>query len=426
MMKDRKICIVGLGYVGLPLAYEFAKKKKIVGFDISKTKIKELTVDKHDSMNELTDTQLTEVEKNITYTNDPSLISNCDFIIVCVPTPIDSNNQPDLTPLRKASITIGKHLSKGSIVVYESTVYPGVTEEICGPILEEQSNLKCGKDFKLGYSPERVNPGDKEHTIPKIKKIVSGQDEETLKIVSSVYKEIITAGIHEASSIKVAEAAKVIENIQRDLNIGLMNELSLIFQKIGINTKEVVEAAGTKWNFHAYTPGLVGGHCIGVDPYYLVYKANALGYHPQIITAARRINDTMHKHVVETIVRELNRQSKCMKNAKILIEGVAFKENVPDIRNSKAKQLIEEFKKLEADVYAYDPVVGAKEVSRKFNVKTVNRIESNYDAVILFSPHDAFIHGDWLTVVGEDTIIYDIKGALKDNNVSLPKNYFSL
>jgi UDP-N-acetyl-D-glucosamine/UDP-N-acetyl-D-galactosamine dehydrogenase len=389
MATNRKICIVGLGYVGLPLAVAFGKKTKVMGFDINEKKIRELKQD-HDSMGEVDEHDLKQTD--ITYTANPEDIKNADFIIVAVPTPIDAHNKPDLTPMIKASETIAQNLAKGSIVVFESTVYPGVTEEICVPVLEKHSNLKCGEDFKVGYSPERINPGDKEHTIDKIIKVVSGQDEETLNIVAGVYETIITAGVHKAPNIKTAEAAKVIENIQRDLNIGLVNELALIFQKVGISTFDVIEAASTKWNFHKYKPGLVGGHCIGVDPYYLVYKAEELGYHPQIITAGRAINDNMHKNVAELMIKGLIRAGKAIKNSKILILGLTFKENITDPRNSRAKQLIKELREYEADVIACDPWLNDELVMKEFKVENIpfDKLKKDIDGVILVTAHNEF------------------------------------
>jgi UDP-N-acetyl-D-glucosamine/UDP-N-acetyl-D-galactosamine dehydrogenase len=418
MATNRKICIVGLGYVGLPLAVAFGRKTRVMGFDINEKKIQELKQD-HDSMGEVEEQELKQTD--ITYTANPEDIRNTDFIIVAVPTPIDAHNKPDLTPMIKASETIAKNLAKGSIVVFESTVYPGVTEEICVPVLEKHSNLKCGDDFKVGYSPERINPGDKEHTIDKIIKIVSGQDEETLNIVADVYETIVTAGVHKAPNIKTAEAAKVIENIQRDLNIGLVNELALIFQKVGISTFDVIEAASTKWNFHKYKPGLVGGHCIGVDPYYLVYKAEELGYHPQIITAGRSINDNMHKNVAELIIKGLIKAGKAVKNSKILILGLTFKENITDPRNSRAKQLIEELKDYEVDIVACDPWLNDELVMKEFKVENIpfERIKKDIDGIILVTAHDEFkeISLEQLKeVCVSDPVLVDIKGLYDRKN----------
>ncbi|MFO7577399.1 MAG: nucleotide sugar dehydrogenase, partial [Pelovirga sp.] len=330
--KEAKIALVGLGYVGLPLAAAFGRQAQVIGLDISARKIAELH-NGFDATGELSSADL--ASTCIDFTSDAARLSEASFIIVTVPTPIDGNKRPDLTPVISASRTIGRNLRPGSIVVFESTVYPGVTEEICVPLLEEESGLRCGVDFKVGYSPERINPGDKVHTVDKIIKVVSGQDAQTLDTIASVYELVVTAGVHRAPSIKVAEAAKVIENTQRDLNIALMNELALIFGRLGISTRDVLAAAGTKWNFLRFTPGLVGGHCIGVDPYYLTYKAEEIGYNPQVILAGRRINDGMAKHVAEMTVKNLIHADKAVKGARVLVLGLTFKENVPDIRNSK-------------------------------------------------------------------------------------------
>ncbi|NQU79302.1 nucleotide sugar dehydrogenase [Candidatus Woesearchaeota archaeon] len=412
---NRKICIVGLGYVGLPLAVAFGRKHPVVGFDIQEQKIAQLKQGQ-DSMGELSEDELRSADIN--YTDDPVDITACDFIIVAVPTPIDSHNRPDLTPMIKASETVGKNLSKDSIVVYESTVYPGVTEEVCVPVLEKESGLKCGVDFKVGYSPERINPGDKDHTIDKIIKVVSGQDKESLDIVAEVYGSIIPAGIHKAPSIKVAEAAKVIENIQRDINIALMNELAMIFRKVGISTFDVLEAAGTKWNFHKYTPGLVGGHCIGVDPYYLVYKAEEMGYHPKIINAGRSINDDMHKTVVDMIMKGLIQAGKAIKNSKILILGLTFKENLNDYRNSRAKHLIKELREFEMDVVACEPYLDKEVVKKEFGVENIplDGLSGSFDAVVLVTAHDDFkkLTLDRLKqLMNSDSILVDIKNFYK-------------
>lgn len=404
--KQDKICLVGLGYVGLPLAIEFSKKyDMVVGFDISEKKINALKKGIDPTL-EVGDDAVKGC--TIKFTLDPSEIKRCNFIIVAVPTPIDDNNKPDLTPVIGATEIVGRNLAKGAIVVYESTVYPGVTEEICLPILEKLSKMKLG-DFGLGYSPERVNPGDKLHTIDKIVKVVSGHDEKTLNKVADIYGSVIAAGIHKAPSIKVAEAAKVIENIQRDLNIALMNELSLIFDRMDINTHDVIEAASTKWNFHKYTPGLVGGHCIGVDPYYLTFRAQQLGYQPEVILAGRKINDSMHNHVITLAERGLKKAGKKLAGSKILVMGLTFKENVNDPRNSRAKQMIAELLKKKAIVFGYDPYLDRETIEGKFNAKHVGTIKKGeYDAVILFSPHEKM-----LSLVPKDTLLIDIKGALK-------------
>jgi UDP-N-acetyl-D-glucosamine/UDP-N-acetyl-D-galactosamine dehydrogenase len=384
---ETKICIVGLGYVGLPLAIEFAKQFDTIGFDINEKRIQELK-NNLDRTNEISEETLK--DSNLKLTTNELEISNYDFIIVAVPTPIDEAKKPNLDYLKNASKLIGRNLSKGSTIVYESTVYPGVTEEICTPLLEQESGLKVKQDFKVGYSPERINPGDKEHTIDKIIKIVSGIDEESLNTISKVYSQIITAGVFKAKDIKTAEAAKVIENIQRDLNIALVNELSLIFDKLNINTKEVLEAAGTKWNFHKYTPGLVGGHCIGIDPYYLAYKAEQLNFRPKLILAGRNTNEYMPKHLANLVISSLNDAGKVLKGSKVLLLGLAFKENINDTRNSKALDLITHLKEFHIDVIAHDPLVNADQ-NKIFEIenKKFEEIEK-IDATILVTPHDKF------------------------------------
>lgn len=381
-----KICVVGLGYVGLPLAVEFAKHTEVIGYEINEEKVK-LFLDGIDPTHEVGD----EVVKNtsIQFTSDPSKISEADFIIVAVPTPIDENNKPDLKYVISASEIVGKNMSKNSIVVYESTVYPGVTEEECLPILEQYSGFSLG-EFGLGYSPERINPGDKEHRVDTIVKVVSGNNKEVLDKIAKTYELIIKTGVYRAPSIKVAEAAKVIENIQRDLNIALMNELSIIFEKMNINTHDVIEAASTKWNFHKYTPGAVGGHCIGIDPYYLTYKAQQLGYNPEVILAGRKMNDTMHNQIVYLAEKALKKEGKELTGSRVLIMGLTFKENVPDYRNSRAKQLIQVLSERGAQVFGYDPYLTKKIIEEAFNCNYVDKIEGNYDCVILFSPHNKF------------------------------------
>ncbi|RLB62898.1 MAG: nucleotide sugar dehydrogenase [Deltaproteobacteria bacterium] len=364
--KQARVAVVGLGYVGLPLAAAFGKQVDVIGFEIHLEKVEQLKSG-FDATGELTSEDL----KNtmIQYTTDSGDLKAADFIIVTVLTPIDENNNPDLTPMEKASKTIGQNLKKGAIVVYESTVYPGVTEDICVPILEQESGLKCGIDFKVGYSPERINPGDKVHTVDKIIKVVSGMDEETLDTVAQVYELVITAGVHRASSIKVAEAAKVIENTQRDLNIALINELALIFNKLDIPTMDVLAAAGTKWNFLKFTPGLVGGHCIGVDPYYLTHKAEQIGYLPQVILAGRRINDGMGKYVAENTVKQMIRSGKVIKGSRVLILGLTFKEDVPDIRNTKVVDIVAELKDYGIEVLIHDPFANAEETRHEYSLE---------------------------------------------------------
>jgi UDP-N-acetyl-D-glucosamine/UDP-N-acetyl-D-galactosamine dehydrogenase len=351
--KERKIAVVGLGYVGLPIAVAFGKRKRVIGFDINKSKIGELQ-EGFDRTGEVSATDLKATD--VQYTFQPSDLKAADFIIVAVPTPINEALQPDLTALRTSSELIGANLSPGSIVVFESTVYPGATEEVCQPILEKASGMKCGVDFKIGYSPERINPGDKEHTIEKIVKVVSAQDADSLEVVANTYALVVKAGIHRASSIKVAEAAKVIENTQRDLNIALMNELALIFHRLGIDTKSVLEAAGTKWNFLKFSPGLVGGHCIGVDPYYLTSKAESVGYHPQVILAGRRINNGMGKFVAEQTMKQLSELARPVKDLKVAVLGLTFKENVPDLRNSRVPDIIHELREYGLQVLVHDPI----------------------------------------------------------------------
>ncbi len=363
--KRRKIAVVGLGYVGLPIAVAFGKRQRVIGFDINKAKIAELQKGL-DRTGEVSDADLKAAEVHYTY--QPSDLKAADFIIVAVPTPINEALQPDLTALRKSSELIGANLSPGSIVVFESTVYPGATEEVCQPILEQASGMKCGVDFALGYSPERINPGDKEHTLETIIKVVSAQDAATLEIVAKTYELVVKAGIHRASSIKVAEAAKVIENTQRDLNIALMNELSLIFHRLGIDTKSVLEAAGTKWNFLKFSPGLVGGHCIGVDPYYLTSKAESVGYHPQVILAGRRINNGMGKFVAEQTMKRLGELARPVNDLTVAVLGLTFKENVPDLRNSRVPDIIHELREYGVQVLVHDPIAQSEEAVEEYGI----------------------------------------------------------
>ena len=361
----RKVAVVGLGYVGLPIAVAFGKRQRVIGFDINKAKIAELQKG-FDRTGEVSSADLKATD--VQYTFQPSDLKAADFIIVAVPTPINEALQPDLTALRKSSELIGANLSPGSIVVFESTVYPGATEEVCQPILEQVSGMKCGVDFKLGYSPERINPGDKEHTLEKIIKVVSAQDDASLEIVASTYGLVVKAGIHRASSIRVAEAAKVIENTQRDLNIALMNELALIFHRLGIDTKSVLDAAGTKWNFLKFSPGLVGGHCIGVDPYYLTAKAESVGYHPQVILAGRRINNGMGKFVAEQTMKLLSQLPRPVNDLKVAVLGLTFKENVPDLRNSKVPDIIQELREYGVQVLVHDPIAEPEEAVAEYGI----------------------------------------------------------
>jgi len=412
--RHNKICVVGLGYVGLPVAVALSHKYNVVGFDINEYRINQLKLG-IDETNEVNTDALSSV--NIEFTTDSSNISKCDFIIVAVPTPINDSKQPDLTPLIKASETVGRNLSKGSIVVYESTVYPGATEEVCLPILEKASGLQGGVDFFVGYSPERINPGDKEHTFTTIKKVVSGQTEEVLEIIADVYGSVIVAGVHKASSIKVAEAAKVIENTQRDLNIALMNELAIIFHKLGIDTQEVLKASGTKWNFLRFSPGLVGGHCIGVDPYYLTHKAESVGYYPQVILAGRRINDEMGKFVATSLIKEMIHQNISIQGSVVTVLGLTFKENVPDLRNSKVIDVIKELIEFGVNVQVHDPLADSEQAYKEYGVRLKKRQNLELsDAVIIAVPHNEYIDGAWKLcqelLKGDKGIVVDVKSCL--------------
>lgn len=414
---DEKLALVGLGYVGMPIAVAFSKKVKVVGFDLNAKKI-ELYKNGIDPTNEVGN----EAVKNcsVEFTADESKLKEARFIIVAVPTPVNDDHTPDLTPVEGASEIVGRNLTKGSVVVYESTVYPGVTEDICVPILEKESGLKCGTDFKIGYSPERINPGDKVHRLETITKIVSGMDDETLDTVAKTYELVVKAGVHRAESIKVAEAAKVIENSQRDINIAFMNELSIIFNKMGIDTKSVLEAAGTKWNFLKFYPGLVGGHCIGVDPYYLTYKAEEMGYHSQIILSGRRINDDMGKYVAENTVKNLIKADVPVKNAKVAILGFTFKENCPDTRNTKIIDIYNELREYGITPVIADTEADADEAKRLYGIEfiDINDIK-NCDAVILAVAHEQFKNlgqadFDKMFKSGrnEEKVLVDIKGLL--------------
>ncbi len=387
--NKRSIAVVGLGYVGLPIAVAFGKQGPVVGFDINKAKIAELRrgVDRTGEVSSA-DLKASQVQ----YTWEPAELKAADFIIVAVPTPINEALQPDFTALQKSSELIGSNLAPGTIVVYESTVYPGATEEVCLPILEKMSGMKAGVDFKIGYSPERINPGDKEHTLEKIIKVVSAQDAESLEIVAKTYETVVKAGIHRASSIKVAEAAKVIENTQRDLNIALMNELALIFHRLGIDTKSVLEAAGTKWNFLRFSPGLVGGHCIGVDPYYLTAKAESVGYHPQVILSGRRINNGMGKFVAEQTMKLLSQLPRPVNELKVAVLGLTFKENVPDLRNSKVPDIINELREYGVQVVVHDPIAESEEAVHEYGIKLVDLKQiKDVDGVIVAVAHRSFL-----------------------------------
>lgn len=413
---EEKLSLVGLGYVGMPIAVAFARKIKVVGFDLNEKKI-ELYKNGIDPTNEVGNDVIKET--TVDFTADPVKLREAKFHIVAVPTPVNDDHTPDLTPVEGASRILGQNLTKGSIVVFESTVYPGVTEDICVPILEKESGLKCGVDFKIGYSPERINPGDKVHRLETITKIVSGMDAETLEEIAKVYELVVEAGVYRAESIKVAEAAKVIENSQRDINIAFMNELSIIFNKMGIDTKSVLQAAGTKWNFLKFYPGLVGGHCIGVDPYYLTYKAEQLGYHSQIILSGRRINDDMGKYVAESLVKNLIKADIAVKNAKVAILGFTFKENCPDTRNTKVIDIYKELKEYGITPLVVDPEADAEEAKRLYGI-TFGSMEDvkDMDAVIIAVAHDAFLKLDKADIAGfynaanSQKVLLDIKGLL--------------
>lgn len=412
--KKEKLSLVGLGYVGMPIAVAFAKKIDVIGFDLNEKKI-DLYKKGIDPTCEVGNDAIKAT--TVEFTAEEKRLREAKFHIVAVPTPVNTDHTPDLTPIESASQILGRNLTRGSVVVFESTVYPGVTEEVCMPILERESGLKCGVDFKIGYSPERINPGDKEHRLETITKIVSGMDEETLNCVAKVYELVVAAGVYRAESIKVAEAAKVIENSQRDINIAFMNELSIIFNKMGIDTKSILEAAGTKWNFLKFYPGLVGGHCIGVDPYYLTYKAELMGYHSQIILSGRRINDDMGKYVAENCVKHLIAADKNVKNANVAILGFTFKENCPDTRNTKIIDIVKEFKEYGVNPLIADPEADADEAMRLYGIKFVDiKSIKNMDAVILAVAHaefSTFTIGQMNKLYGEGKkILIDIKGLM--------------
>jgi len=419
-MKTKKICIIGLGYVGLPLAHAFSAKYKVKGFDIAQWRIDELRSG-FDRTLELSEEQVKEaIENGMEFTNKVEDINDCNIYIVTVPTPIDEHKRPDLTPLLKASETIGKVLKKGDIVIYESTVYPGATEEDCVPVLEKVSGLKFNEDFYCGYSPERINPGDKEHTVTKILKVTSGSTPEIGKVVDELYASVITAGTHLAPSIKVAEAAKVIENSQRDINIAFVNELAIIFNKLGIDTEAVLEAAGTKWNFLPFRPGLVGGHCIGVDPYYLTHKAQEVGHNPEIILAGRRLNDNMGIYVANQVVKLMIKKGHRIEGANVLVLGITFKENCPDIRNSKVIDVIRELQEFGTNVSVYDPWADKEEVKREYGIDLLESLDEKYDAIVLAVAHDEFSDLDVDSLkVDEKAVIYDIKSKLKKSDGKL-------
>jgi len=409
--NNRIVSVVGLGYVGLPVAVAFGKIRRTVGFDINHARIGELKSG-YDRTGEVESADL--LSADILFTDQVAELAKADFHIVAVPTPIDSANQPDLTPMLKASETVGKALKRGDIVVYESTVYPGVTEDECVPVLERVSGLTCGRDFTVGYSPERINPGDKEHTFTKIKKVVSGQDAATLEAVASVYESVVTAGVHRAASIKVAEAAKVIENTQRDLNIALMNELALIFDRMGIDTLEVLEAAGTKWNFLKFSPGLVGGHCIGVDPYYLTHKAEKIGYIPQVILAGRRINDGMGKFIAQRTVKEMIHAGHSVLGATVTVLGLTFKEDCPDLRNSKVIDIIRELKDYGINVQVHDPLADIAEAAHEYGIALTafDKLQpaAAVVAAVSHQTYRGFTMNALKQLMGESPVLVDVKG----------------
>ena len=422
--KNKKLAVIGLGYVGLPIALEFAKKLSVIGFDINDDRIKLMRqgVDPSQELN-AKDFENCDIE----FTSDLEVLRTASFFIVAVPTPVDKHNVPDLIPVKKASETIGKVIKKGDYVVFESTVYPGCTEEDCLPLIENLSGLKSVTDFKIGYSPERINPGDKEHTLSSIVKVVSGCDEESLQVIAKIYELVVDAGVHKASSIKVAEAAKIIENTQRDLNIALMNELSMIFDKIGINTYEVLEAAGTKWNFLKFQPGLVGGHCIGVDPYYLTHKSKQLGYHSQVILAGRKINDSMGSYVAKKVWQHIVDKNIKEKDAKVLVMGATFKENVSDIRNSKVADVVKELQDLSLNVHVTDPHASSQQLDHEYGFGLTAELATDYDAVIITVPHNDYkklTDAEFAAVTKPHAIIADIKGIFRDKITS--RTYWSL
>lgn len=406
-IQSTKIAIIGLGYVGLPLAVEFGKKYQVLGFDINQTRVNELNAG-HDRTHEVASSQLKASEK-LTFSASPEMLSTCNVFIVTVPTPIDKYKKPDLIPLLSASKTVGKVLKKNDIVIYESTVYPGCTEEDCVPVLERESGLKFNEDFFCGYSPERINPGDKINTLTKIRKVTSGSTEEIAEFVDQLYGSIIEAGTYKASSLKVAEASKAIENAQRDVNISFVNELSLIFDKMGIDTSEVLEAAGTKWNFLKFKPGLVGGHCIGVDPYYLLHKSESLGYYPQVILSGRRVNDNMGIFVGGKLIKLLIKKGHKIEGSKVLILGITFKENCPDIRNSRVIDVYQELKEFGVQIDVHDPWADKKEVHEEYGISLLDSITEKYDGILLAVSHDEYKNLDLEQLKNPDAVVYDIK-----------------
>jgi UDP-N-acetyl-D-galactosamine dehydrogenase len=422
--KKKKLAVIGLGYVGLPIALEFAKKIKVIGFDINADRIK-MMQNNIDPSQELDSAAFEGCD--IEFTNDLEILKTANFFIVAVPTPVDEHNVPDLIPVQRASETIGKVIKKGDYVVYESTVYPGCTEEDCVPIIKKLSGLEMVTDYKIGYSPERINPGDKEHTITSIVKVVSGCCDESLETIAKVYELVVKAGVHKASSIKVAEAAKIIENTQRDLNIALMNELSIIFDKMNINTFEVLEAAGTKWNFLKFQPGLVGGHCIGVDPYYLTYKSKELGYDSQVILAGRAINDGMAGYVAKKVLQHIIQHSSNVKDARVLVMGATFKENVSDIRNSKVADVVKELQSFSLNVDVVDPHADSSELLHEYGFELTKQLSNEYDAVIVTVPHNDYKTLDdayFSSISKEHAMVADLKGMYRGKINS--RKYWSL
>ncbi|HEY2721081.1 MAG TPA: nucleotide sugar dehydrogenase [Chitinophagaceae bacterium] len=422
--KKKKLAVIGLGYVGLPIALEFAKTLSVIGFDINARRV-DLMNQRIDPSNELTGEAFDNCD--IVFTTSLDVLREANFFIVAVPTPVDEHNVPDLVPVEKASETVGKAIKKGDYVVFESTVYPGCTEEDCLPIIEKLSGLKNTTDFKSGYSPERINPGDKKHTLSNVVKIVSGGDGESLEEIAKVYELVVKVGVHRASSIKVAEAAKIIENTQRDLNIALMNELSIIFDMMNINTYEVLEAAGTKWNFLKFQPGLVGGHCIGVDPYYLTYKARKLGYGSQVILAGRNINDDMANHVARKVIQHIIKFNGDVKSSKVLIKGATFKENVSDIRNSKVADVVKELKAFHVNVHIEDPYADSDELHHEYGFRLSEELSDDYDAVIIAVPHEPYLEMNddhFSAITKPDGLIADLKGLYR--NKIKKRNYWSL
>lgn len=422
--KEEKLAVIGLGYVGLPIALAFAKKTKVVGFDINQERVN-MMKENIDPSKELAPEEFADCD--IEFTADIEDLKDSKFYIVAVPTPIDEHNLPDLNPLLSASRTVGKILSEGDYVVFESTVYPGCTEEDCVPVLEKESGLKFNEDFKVGYSPERINPGDKHHTLSKIVKVASGSCKESAEQIAQVYEMVIDAGVHRASSIKVAEAAKIIENTQRDVNIALMNELSMIFSKIGINTYEVLEAAGTKWNFLKFFPGLVGGHCIGVDPYYLTYKARELGYHSKIINSGRALNDSMGPYLARQTVKKLIANGKTIVQSRVLVMGATFKEDVSDIRNSKVASVVDELKSFGVSVEVHDPHASNEEINHEYGFELIPEISGKYDAIIVAVNHSDYLslNEDYFNnLLKENGVLVDVKGIYRDKKGNL--NYLSL